>query len=223
MPTQDRAADGYRHNVGPGPRIRTDIIDVYVFTRTAPHASPPKPTFAAKGRAPGASRGSAGGIGAESFGSEPSETYFLQLLRTKPPMLGSWHPVMGHIEAAPQTSSQPPAASETARATAGRELREELALDVQSADVLGAWALEQVHPFYLPALDCIVMSPRFAVEVRAGWTPTLNHEHSAFRWVNHRDVHSAFMWPGQLAAIRELLDTLIPRDSLSREILRVEL
>lgn len=215
MPDSDRSIDGYRRQVGPGPRIRTDIVDVYVFTRVAPHANPPKPTFAPRGRNPGSSA-STGGMESESSGSEKPDLYFLQLLRTKPPLHNTWHPVMGHIDAARGSAAQ-----ETASATAKRELVEELGLRANDPKFLGMWALEQVHPFFLEALDCIVMSPRFAVEVSPGWAPTLNHEHAEYRWVHHRDRRAAFMWPGQLQSLAEIMETIVPHNSISREFLRI--
>jgi ADP-ribose pyrophosphatase YjhB (NUDIX family) len=115
------------------PRIRTDVVDAYVFRR-------------------------AGAI------------ELLQLRRVEAPLDGTWHPVMGHLET-----------GETATACMWRELHEETGLTPSGA--LGAWALEQVHPFFLADRDEIVMSPRFAVEVGAGWAPTLNGEHDAHRWV----------------------------------------
>jgi dATP pyrophosphohydrolase len=160
-------------------------------------------------------------MGAESFGAgggERQEAWFLQLRRSKPPLDGTWQPVMGHIE---QQGGSTGAAIEPAPRCAIREAREEIGLEIPSGDALGFWALEQVHPFYIAAIECIVMSPRFAVEVRAGWTPKLNHEHTAHRWVRARDVGHAFVWPGQRAAVREIVDHLLPEASLSREHLRI--
>lgn len=160
-----RSPDGYRRAdpraALPGPRIRADVIDVYVFRITR------------------AGRGAA--------------VEFLQLLRATPPLEGTWHPVMGHIEQ-----------GENAVNAARRELREELGLAPPS--LLDLFALEQVHPFYLPALDAIVCSPRFAARVGPRWRPRLNAEHSRHRWVNARSAPARFMWPGQRAAIAEVLD-----------------
>jgi len=83
------------------------------------------------------------------------------------------------------------------------------------------WAMEQVHPFFIAELDAIVMSPRFAVEVSGDWSPRLNDEHKAHRWVSAREIESAFMWPGQIAACREIIDRLLPEGSLMRERARV--
>ncbi len=65
----------------PGPTIRTDIVEIYVFRRLAPAA-----------------------IGA----GQPQGVLaieFLQLRRAKGLMVGGWHPVMGHVEAG-ETAAQ---------------------------------------------------------------------------------------------------------------------
>jgi dihydroneopterin triphosphate diphosphatase len=141
----------------------------------------------------------------------------LQLERARPPLDATWQPVMGHVEP-----------GERASETAIREAAEEIALDVRTPDCLGFWALEQVYPYYLPTLDCIVMSPRFVVEAAPGWEPTLNEEHTAHRWINaptHDDKPATdhFMWPGQKRAIEELLAEIAPADAPAREHLRIRL
>ena len=163
----DRDGGGYRVLPGHGPRIRSDVIDVYVARQ------PPFP----------------GG-----------DLELLQLRRSKAPLLGTWQPIMGHIEP-----------GETAVAAALRELREEIALDATDTSephVLGVWALEQVHPFYIAAIDCIVLSPRFVVLVRNGFEPSRIAEHDAHRWVRAGEAQSHFVWPGQIASIKELLSIL---------------
>ncbi|MGP1347283.1 MAG: NUDIX domain-containing protein [Phycisphaerales bacterium] len=160
---------------GHGPRLRSDVFDVYVFRRPA------------------------GGAAIE----------LLQLLRADAPMASTWQPVMGHIEA-----------GERAARAALRELEEEVGLRWDSADLLGMWALEQVWPYYLPELDCIVLSPRFVVEVSSDWRAVLNEEHTALRWIGApwharegaggagvRAVEM-FVWPGQRHAIGEILEML---------------
>lgn len=169
------SADGYRAQPSHGARVRTDIVDVYIFRR------------------PGA-----------------GEPEFLQLLRSGEPLDNTWHPVMGHIEV-----------GESAVECAVRELREEVGLGVPSAPLLGLFALEQVHPFYIAAIDTIVLSPRFAAEVTAAWEPTINREHTRWRWIPSAEAHERFMWPGQLASVREIIASLLPERSLSREHLRV--
>ena len=88
-----------------------------------------------------------------------------------------------------------------------------------------AWALEQVHPFFVPAIDAVVLSPRFALEVPAAFRPALNSEHSDYRWVDERDARDAasgcFMWPGQRQAIAEILESLARDDAPGRKSLSV--
>ena len=133
----------------------------------------------------------------------------LQLLRTKPPLDATWHPIMGHIEPA-----------ETAVEAAFRELTEEVGLSPSHPAFISAWALEQVHPFFIAKINSIVLSPRFAVEVARSWTPTLNHEHARHRWIPYSKIAGSFMWPGQLAAINELVQMLRP-GALAQPLLRL--
>lgn len=166
--------EGYRHDAAGGPRVRTDIVDVYIFRRRA------------------------------------GSLEFLQLLRSSEPLKDTWHPVMGHIEA-----------GETAVACAMRELEEEVGLRPGGKALKGMWALEQVHPFFVAAINQIVMSPRFAAEVMPSWKPRVNDEHSKARWVKRGDVAKRFMWPGQVAACVEVAG-LMRAGALSREMLRIE-
>ena len=138
---------------------------------------------------------------------------FLQMRRVGEPLGGTWQPIMGHVHE-----------GETATAAALRELKEEAGLACERGSdpaCLGVWALDQVHPYFIARLDTIMLSPRFACEVASAWDPTMNHEHDAGRWVDTSDVPWAFMWPGQLGAIDEILRAIVPEDSLSREHLRV--
>jgi len=135
----------------------------------------------------------------------PGSVELLQLRRTARPLAGTWQPVMGHVEA-----------GESAAQCVRRELEEEVGLVRADGAIRGAWALEQVHPFFLPELDCVVMSPRFAVEVGASWEPRLNEEHGAARWVHSADAGLMFLWPGQRAAIAELLSLLREPERMER-------
>jgi 8-oxo-dGTP pyrophosphatase MutT (NUDIX family) len=159
-----------------GPRLRTDIVDAYVFRRDERH-------------------------GVE----------FLQLLRAGEPLKSTWHPVMGHVEA-----------GESAVQCALRELEEETGLARENPALLGVWALEQVHPFYVAAMDCVVLSPRFAVEVSPEWSPTLDSEHSNARWVSAKDVGVSFLWPSQRAACAEIIAEVVPKDSPAASIVRID-
>lgn len=176
----DRDARGYRVTTPaslPGPRIRADVVDVYI-ARPAPRSNR---------------------IDDAPSGPSLPDLELLQLRRTKAPLLDTWQPVMGHIEA-----------GETAQQAAIREAAEEVGLAIPGPACQGLWALEQVYPFYISQIDCIVMSPRFVALVSRSWEPTLNHEHGAHRWVDARAAGGSFMWPGQLMAIDELRRLLDP-------------
>lgn len=152
---------------------------------------------------------------------EDLQLELLQIQRAKSPLLGTWQPVMGHIEA-----------GETALQAAVREMGEEVGLMLPATAAhtraepaaddgpQGLWALEQVHPFYIAAIDCVVLSPRFVALVGPQWTPRLNDEHTAWRWSRLATAHRTFMWPGQLAAVREIGD-LLDRHGPARVALRV--
>jgi dATP pyrophosphohydrolase len=139
----------------------------------------------------------------------------LQLQRARRPLEGTWQPVMGHMEP-----------GETAVWAAVRELREEVGLDVREAGgpSVGVWALEQVHPFYVAAIDSVVLSPRLVVQVAGTWAPRLNAEHRAFRWVCAEEAlrtgGQGCVWPGQRAAVREIMD-LLREENPSRDLQRV--
>lgn len=169
--------DGYRERPVGGPRLRSDIVDVYLF------------------------RARDGG---------PGSAEFLQLFRAGDPLGDTWQPVMGHVEP-----------METAVQCAVRELSEEVGLRPDDPAILGFWALEQAHPYYVVAIDAIVLSPRFACRVREGWAPILNGEHTAHRWVKLADVERMFMWPGQKRACEEIAAELLRPGSLAEERLRV--
>ena len=189
---------GYEPITSNGARVRSDVVDVYVFSRSTgttarndPHAD--------------------GGDAWPERGRPDAEVRFLHLLRAGAPLDKTWQPVMGHANA-----------GETSVVCAWREMDEELGLRRDDPMILGMWALEQVHPFYIAAIDTVVMSPRFCCEVRSGWAPTLNHEHTAHRWVREQDVDASFMWPGQKACCREIIREIVRDASLSREGLRID-
>ncbi len=198
--SDDAAHDGYRVEPGGGPRVRTDVLDVYIFRRPdSEHA----------------------GVG---VGAGGSEVEFLLLERATPPLARSWQPVMGHIEM-----------GESATEAALREVREEVGLTPGAGEFLGFWALEQTHPYFVAAIDCIVLGPRFAAEVAPNWTPALNAEHSHARWVtlpgdpdtaNPADLRRAldqFHWPGQKSAVLEILRDIVRADSPARAALTIRL
>ncbi|MCE9589471.1 MAG: NUDIX domain-containing protein [Planctomycetes bacterium] len=160
----------------PGPKVRTDIVEVYVFRRVAQGA-----------------------------------VEFLQLRRSKGAMVGSWQPVMGHIEE-----------GETAAAAALRELKEETGYAVGSG-LIAAWQLETVNAFFLHALDSVMLSPGFAAEVSPGVEPKLDDAHDALRWVPRDHADRLFVWPGQRQAVAQIVGDILPPGSPAENALRVAL
>lgn len=136
---------------------------------------------------------------------------FLQMLREREPMKGTWQPVAGTIEP-----------EEEAPWAALRETREETGLATGDAEFLGFWKLDGVHPYYLPTLDVVMLSPSFAIEASARWEPKLNAEHSAARWVAAERAAEQFMWPGQIASCGEILERLVRPGSLSEPSQRLD-
>lgn len=136
---------------------------------------------------------------------------FFQARRATAPFVGDWHPIMGHIES-----------GESAAQCAIREMAEEVGLTLDSPDLLGFWQLEQVRPYFLAELDCIVMSPRFAAKVSPEWTPTLDASHDDFRWISADRIRADFVWPGQKRACQEVLEELVRPGSLAAQRLRID-
>ncbi len=141
---------------------------------------------------------------------DPEAVEILQLKRARAPLAGDWHPIMGHIEQ-----------GEISAQCARRELEEEIGLARDDPAFLGFWALEQVHPFYLPEIESIVASPRFAAHVAVAFEPTLNDESTDARWVKAADIDAAFTWPGQKRACEEILSEIVRSGSLAAERLRL--
>jgi ADP-ribose pyrophosphatase YjhB (NUDIX family) len=172
------------------PKIRSDIVDVYIFRRGDGEAASHEPPVELL----------------QLCRSSESENHGSESLASIPP----WHPVMGHVRE-----------GETALACALREMAEEVGLLAEDAALFGMWSLEQVHPFFVPQWDAIVMSPRFAAEVSREWRPILSAEHTRFRWVHAHQAGRYFTWPGQLAAVREITTELLRPGSPLVEALRV--
>lgn len=138
-----------------GPRVRTDIVDVYVLRANR----------------------------------------LLLLRRSRKPLLGQWHPVMGHVEA-----------NERAMDTALREAQEEVGL---SSSHIDAWyQLEQTFPFFLADRDEVHLSPRFVVLASKAFEPKLNNEHDAHEWIELDECK--LLWPGQRHALREIVSCILP-------------
>lgn len=144
-----------------GPRVRTDIVDVYVL------------------RPAGASH------------------ELLLLRRAFRPMVGQWHPIMGHVEH-----------GERAMDTALRELGEEIG--ATAAHIREWHQLEQTFPFFMAERDEVHVSPRFVVQLEPAFDPTLNDEHDAHRWIPIESAERELLWPGQRHALREIAEHILP-------------
>ncbi|MCA3004185.1 MAG: NUDIX hydrolase [Planctomycetaceae bacterium] len=191
----DRDARGYRVAPGQGPRLRADVVDVYVLRLAAGDQRQRGAHGYGGDTESGHSAGGGDGGGGVTL-ARAGEPGLLQLRRNKDPLRGTWQPIMGHIEP-----------GETAVDAALRELREEAGLGSEDGVLEGVWALEQVHPFFIWQIDCVVLSPRFLAVVKPGWEPRLNAEHDAARWVGvygGAEVDRAWVWPGQRAAVAEI-------------------
>jgi dATP pyrophosphohydrolase len=101
----------------------------------------------------------------------------------------SWQTVYGGVEK-PETAVQ----------AALRELREETGLAP-----IRMWQVEYLESFYFMPHDYVLVMPVFAAEVAAGAPITLNHEHSAHRWIPESEIPTAFMWRTQREALTHLL------------------
>jgi len=96
---------------------------------------------------------------------------------------------------------------------AKRELLEETGLVAQLTrlDLPHAYEVEErFHHLYAPG-EYTVMVQAFAAEAPAGWEPTMNHEHDAYRWCSLADALGLLHWPDARAGLRILAAQLAAR------------
>ena len=91
---------------------------------------------------------------------------------------GAWEVVHGRIEE-----------GETPVHAAVRELGEETGLAPKALYTIAS------HPFYVAALDSVLMAVTFAALVDPRATVTLGPEHSRFAWLSFADAADRSTWP----------------------------
>ncbi len=114
------------------------------------------------------------------------DEYEVLLLKRAESLVGEWCQIAGGIEE-----------GETAWQAAIRELGEETGLTPQAL-----YSADICEQFYSAARDAITTAPVFAAFVDADAVVTLNHEHSAYRWMCFAEARERVTFGGQ----RRVLD-----------------
>ena len=106
---------------------------------------------------------------------------------------GIWNVVAGQIED-----------GESFADGAARELMEEASLAAPLVD-LDLTAVYDVEPrfrhLYAPGEYKVTLAA-YAAEAPAGWEPTLNHEHSEYRWCTLEEAVALLHWPEAKEGVR---------------------
>jgi dATP pyrophosphohydrolase len=182
----------------PGPTLRTDIVDIYVFRRRHPQERSAGVQYLQLRRA-----------------VDP-------LRHTWQPVMGHIEPGESAVQAALRELQEetgfaplPTAPLSQAQAQGLRPGLPETSPPQNSARrLLNFWQLESIHPFFLASVDAIVLSPGFAAEVAPDAEPVLDETHDAHRWVPRAHADRCFLWPNQRHALtqieRDILDPTSP-------------
>jgi len=121
--------------------------------------------------------------------------YEVLLLKRTQTLAGEWCQVAGKIEE-----------GETAWQTALRELEEETGL---KPDAL--YSADTCEQFYEADRDCITIAPVFVGFIDRSAKVTLNHEHSAFRWVSFDEAVEMVAFGGQRRVLRWIEEEFVNR------------
>lgn len=120
------------------------------------------------------------------------------LLRRAPHRIfpGLWQCVTGAVEP-----------GERVAAAALRELREETGL--AGDDLVAAYDLDQVAPFYDEGADVVLISAIFAARARPDAEARRSDEHDAMRWVPASEAPALAIWPSYAESIRRVSELLL--------------
>lgn len=119
-------------------------------------------------------------------------------------MGGTWQLISGGLEA-----------GETAWQAALREMREETGLVPREF-----YRLSTLTQFYRPDNDSLNTAPMFCAIVDAGAEVVINPEHTDHAWVPIDEAPTRLMWPGDRAALREVIDVILA-DAPAKPYLRI--
>jgi len=104
---------------------------------------------------------------------------------------GYWHTIAGRIED-----------GEGPEEAAVRELREETGLEAATLERLGEFAYVRADWDSEPGLRVHVAA--FLTDVEPGWEPTLNEEHTEYRWLPREEAAELIFWPEPAQLLRAL-------------------
>lgn len=104
---------------------------------------------------------------------------------------GYWHTIAGGVEP-----------GEEWNAAAARELREETGLEAAGLQPIGEFAYVRESWESEPGLHVDVHA--FLAVVDPEWEPTLNEEHTEYRWLPRDEAAALLFWPEPAALLRSL-------------------
>lgn len=110
---------------------------------------------------------------------------------------GQWRMIGGKVNS-----------GETYWQAALRELKEETGLIPKTF-----WTIPDLNTFYEHKTDLILQIPAFAAEIKKDATPSLDDEHSEFKWVKVSEIELFIQWPEQKRLIR-LTNTILTSDKI---------
>lgn len=126
---------------------------------------------------------------------ETESRHEVLLLKRTQTLIGEWCQIAGSIEE-----------GETAWQTALRELDEETGL---RPDTL--YSADTCEQFYEADRDAITIAPVFVAFIDNTAEVSLNHEHSAFRWVSFEEAIELVAFGGQRRILRWIVEEFIKR------------